>query len=845
MRLEFDKYPIDQKLEQIYNSLSQSKCILLKAQTGAGKTTRLPPYLISKSEDRVLVLEPRRLAAKLSALRCAETLDVALGEVVGHHIRFDKKLSDQTRLLFITEGLFLSYLQADPTLSQYNTIILDEFHERSIHTDTALCLIRKLQASTRPDLKLIIMSATLDTQELESYLEKPTVFNISGRVFPLIIEYHELEIKQAIINMIEDPRCPKNILVFLPGLAAIRKLQTELKDQIDDEIKVVALHSSLSKQEQDIAFKGKQRKVILSTNIAETSLTIPYITGVIDTGLERRASFAPWSGMPLLQLEKISKASATQRAGRAGRIQEGVVYRVYNENNYSQRENFTPAEIKRIDLTHYILNLINQGYNISQLHWFESPNEKNLENAISLLHTLGLLKNNQITKSARFISLLPLHPRLGTMVYSAKDDPNFNDVLLAVCLLSEGMILSRKVQFFTDDDQENCDLCINLDLFKAYYHKMQELSDYKFHLIDLKTYKRVFELYNLLTQKLKINKKLQTTKMNPSHLSKALLAGYPDRVAMRRKLTKNSHNQANYNLCMGRGGKLTFNSSLITTKPECIIVLDALEDPKVNASVGTSIITASKVSIDLLRSLQSPLLYTNKESYFNNKKGTLTLTTTTKYGNLTLASHTEQPITPVGDNLIQLIHSNWPWPFTDDLELQHYHKRVKLLNDANIEHSCPYFTGEMFELLLESSIEKTTNYQELKNTGLKKIIRNQLSAQDQYLLDTKTPLSIILSNNKEFKIDYTEEIPFIEARIQDLFGVEDHPFIANNTVALSIKLLSPANKAIQKSSDLKVLWSTSWQLLRADLRSRYPKHYWPDRPAQAKPIRMKKDVSND
>lgn len=842
MQLEPNKFPIDHQLESITQSLSSNSCLLLKAETGAGKSTRLPPYLVAHTTGKILVLGPRRLAAKLSAERCAQILDTKLGTVVGHHIRFDKMTCAETKLLFITEGLFISYLREDPALSKYSIIILDEFHERSIHTDTALCLIRKLQATTRTDLKLIVMSATLDTTQLEKYLTGAKLFNVPGRVFPIKIEYHQLETPAAVIEMLHDPRCPRNILVFLPGMGAIRTLQDQLKNLIPKDIEIVPLHSTLPKKDQNKAFEGQNRKIILSTNIAETSLTIPNITGVIDTGTERRASFAPWSGMPLLQLEKISKASAVQRAGRAGRVQSGLVFRTYHQNDFSQRASFTPPQIKRVELSHYILNLIDLGHNPQELNWFESPEEKNLDKALELLNILGALKDNKITELGKYIVKLPLHPRLGAMLFKAQGHLKLNDILLAVCIINEGMVLSKQAKFYADDEDEFCDICLQLNLIKATFWRNEELSDYQPHILDMRAYKRVMELYQSLGKSIKQRNQISKEKTQLSDLSLALLSGYPDRVAAKRKVVKKSKSQESYNFCRGRGGKLLSSSALSTSFPDFIIVLDALENPKANSAIGTSIVTASKVTVQNLENTNLNFLTTVKESTFNEKKGSLVLSTIKKYGNLTLGITTQPPVIPKGEVLAKLIQSNWPWPFEDDHKFQEYNKRVAFLDQADIEHNCPELTGEMFELFIEGSIETDTGYQDLQERGLEKLIQDQLSPQDQYVLDNEVPLQITLSNGKTFSIEYLEDKPFIQARIQDLFGVKEHPNIANTKIAILLKLLTPASKVIQNSNNLPSLWGDAWEYLRNDLRPRYPRHYWPDDPANANPVRMKRDL---
>ncbi len=839
MKLEPNKFPIDHHLEDIANALCENPCLLIKAETGAGKTTRLPPYLVNKTQKKILVLEPRRLAAKLSAQRCAEILNEDIGKRVGHHIRFDKTISDKTKLLFITEGLFLPYLREDPKLESYEIIILDEFHERSIHTDIALSLIRHLQATSRPDLKLIVMSATLDSKKLEDYLESPKIFNISGRTFPIDIEYHISETEDAISQMLSDHRCPQSILVFLPGIGAMRALENNLKSIVSNDIEIIPLHSSLPKKDQNKAFIGNKKKIILSTNIAETSLTIPHITGVIDTGTERRASFAPWSGMPLLLLEKISKASATQRAGRAGRVQSGLVYRLYKESDYIQRESFTPPEIKRIELSHYMLDLMELGIDPQDLNWFESPDEKNLLRAMELLEILGAIKKEKITKQGNFLAKLPVHPRLGAMLFSNQEDNNLSDILLCACTINEGMVLSKHAQF-SKDDEEVCDLSVQINLIKAYFWKNRDLSDYNLSLLDNKAARRVIDLYQALCKRLNISRELSKDKTEVKSLTKALIAGFPDRVAAKRPAKNKGKNSHGYNFCLGRGGKLSYKSALCSTYPDYIIVLTALENPKANAAIGTTISAASKVTREDLINSNSPFLNIEKDNSFNEKKGTLSLSTLRKYANLTLSTTAHPPVKPKGDILVELMKENWPWPFDQDQELIKYNRRVQILNKVEIEHNCPEFIDDMFELFIESCVEEETSFQDILNTGLKKLIEDQLSPQDQYVLDKEAPLEVILSNGKSFLVNYENEASFISARIQDLYSVNEHPKIAQNQIPLTVKLLSPASRVAQVVSDLPGFWQSSWEDVRKDLRARYPKHYWPDDPVVSEPVRFKK-----
>lgn len=839
MKLLPDSFPIDDSLAEILNELNKNQCLLVKAETGAGKTTRLPPYICEHTDKKVLVLEPRRLAAKLSAIRCAQILESKIGDRVGHHIRFDKMANKNTELLFITEGLFLSYLRNDPSLKDYGTIVLDEFHERSIHTDLALSLIIHLQKTSRPDLKLIVMSATLETDNLEKFISHPKVFHIKGRTFPIDIEYKTISPIEAIIQMLEDHRCSKNILVFLPGMKEIKKIERELKDLISPNIEILPLHSSLSKKDQDRAFKGSNKKIILSTNIAETSLTIPNITGVIDIGLERRASFAPWSGMPLLLLSKISKASAIQRSGRAGRIESGLTYRLYDQADYSRRENFTPPEIKRVDLSNHVLNLLNFGIDPVDFNWFEQPEERNLKRALDLLDLLEATKNGKITQKGRFLAKLPLHPRLSSMLYEVKDDDNINDILLSICIISEDFILKRTSEFH-DDDLEPCDLTIQCNLLKSYHFNDKKLSDYPLSYLDTKKAKRALDLYASLKQSLSIDKDLEKRSCHHQQFKKALLAGFSDRVAQRREAKTKKSRFDTYKLCLGRGGVLSKRSALLNSKHNYVIALSATEDPKANAAIGTKIDVASSISVDDLLNQKSWLLSQERETVLNTKKGMLSLTINSKYGGLVIKSQALPPIVAKGQDLINVIIESWPWPFESDDELNLYNQKVEILNDLEVSHQCPLLTGDMFELFIHSIIDEELTYEELATKKLRSLIEEQLSPQDLYTIQELTPDSINLENSKSFQVHYDEEIPYIRARIQDLYGIKSNPVICEGMIVLKIKLLSPADRVAQVIGDLMGFWKSSWPDVKKDLKARYPKHFWPEDPINSEPMRVKR-----
>jgi ATP-dependent helicase HrpB len=836
MRLEPNVYPIDSQLADINQALETNNRIILKAQTGAGKTTRLPPYLAEHQKGKILVLEPRRLAAKLSAQRCQEVLPPHL---VGHHIRLDKNIKETTRLIFITEGLFLNYLKQDNQLCDYSLIILDEFHERNVHTDIALSLVKRLQETTRPDLKLIVMSATLDTSSLESYLENPILFNVEGRIYPLTIDYQLKPLEEVLVELVHDPKNNGNTLVFLPGVGEILRAEATLKNCLPSSIEILTLYSNMSNQNQQKVFHDSDtKKVILATNIAETSVTVPKITAVVDTGLERRSSYAPWSGMPLLALTKISKAQAIQRAGRAGRVQAGQVIRLYSEADFHQRENFQPPEILRVDLAHHLLDLMALGITPAELVWPESPPEGHIQSALELLESLDAIEGHEITLVGKFMQELSLHPRLSRLLYQASEN-HLADLMLMAALLSEGSVLNANTHF-SHDDQEGCDICLQLDLLKAYRFKDKDLSDYSFHQLDLKKTSRVFEWFSLLQSQLQ-NVQLRPVKTDHQLIRQKLLISYNDRLAMKRTTTGNKKGDAFYNLCLGRGAILTSKSALFGSRPELILVLDALEDVKANAAMGTKVVLATKVEFSDVAS-NNKYLTEEMETSFNEHKGVIELTAILRYRKLILKTQKRDPIFPRGESLLSSMLENWPWPFQDDSALMKYNQKVRLLNQSKIEHGLPRYEGEMLALFIESLVDEQTTYQNLLEQGLQNFIEQSLSLADLYLLQSLTPDEIVLANGKKMPINYLSHLPSIEAHVHDFYGLKEHPYIINNTCQLQIKLLNPAKRVCAQVVDLTRFWQTTWNEVRKELHGRYPKHFWPVRPDSAPSVMLKKKL---
>ena len=866
MMKAFGEYPIDPYLQRIGESLEKGSTCLIKAEPGAGKTTRVPLYLLSVVEGEILVLEPRRLAARLSAERSAWFSDQTCGKQVGYRIRQDSRVSGETRLTFITEGLFARLLKTNPALAGVGAVVLDEFHERNIHTDIALALVRKLQTSARPDLKLAVMSATLDTAALETYLEDAAVFEIEGRTYPVEVEYiservsegpsgknWEGKISSAVKRMLNDPRCPGHILVFLTGMGEIMRAKQGLERDIPDkDALILPLAADVPLREQQRIFQeGDRRKIVLSTNVAETSLTIPGVTGVIDLGLAKIPAHVPWSGMPTLEIKRISQASAIQRGGRAGRTQSGIVYRLYSKAEFLNRDPFTLPDIQRIDISHALLEVMNLGYSPQLMPWFDPPEEKNLEAAFQLLTMLGAIDSTgKPTVLGKTLSELPLHPRLAAVTAAGLEIGYGEDALLASCLIGEGFALKRDAVSFAsrewqDEEGEPCDLSVQLDLLKAWVHRKEGISEYPLQFLQGRRQKQILALYRTYAKIFRFPQVPPPLKTDPQKLSYCLFRGYPDRVARRRAINhkkKRKGAPALYNFCLGRGGMIGQESFLYNKKPEFLMAVDAVENLKRDAAKGVVIRACSTLQLDTLKEDPAGMLRKEQREELNPKDGTLSVWQDLYYGRLKVESR-KVGIIEKGTSLAQTLAENWPYPFDDDEPLRIYHRRVELLNRYRIPHNCPVFTGEMLALFFEYICEGIGSLKELLERPLEEYIYHQLGEGDREVLAAYVPGEIKLRNGKHLKIRYREgKEPWAEILIQDCYGLKEHPSIVLGKQRVILHLLGPNRRVAQVTDDLPGFWQGSYREVKRELSRRYPKHYWPENPSRAEPETLKRFV---
>jgi ATP-dependent helicase HrpB len=648
--------------------------------------------------------------------------------------------------------------------------------------------------------------------------------------------------------MLLDSRCDQSILVFLPGVREILGAQQACVRRLGNAaIDIIPLMAELPPHKQKLAFDESRRRLILATNVAETSLTIPGITGVIDTGLAKIAGHAHWSGMPTLQLKDISQASAIQRAGRAGRVRPGVVYRLYDESSYLSRDAYTLPEIKRVDLADCALQIAafrsNNLGDTEVFPWFEQPDQKLWDSAQTLLKNLGMLDaDSHITEWGRRVNEVPLHPRQAAVFLKAVDAGMAEAGALVAALISEGFLL-RSQSFATD--RRNCDVTYQLEILQALKFGQGLSSVEVERSIDQR---RVASVQRLARMLLARTDEGRTNFVMPAQADVAawVLAGYSDRVAKLRLLDKKSqqkHRQPMYHFCLGRGGVLS-EQSVLSGKEKFVIAVDAQENlQQFNAARSTVIRSACEISADYLRTYGPGFLLSHKqEQRMSPVSGNPENFDVTYYGNVVLAEEKAAAAGDVGQIILRMLR-DWPWPFSDDLALRTHNAKSELLKKHNWSEQLTHFSGELFELMVHSLMEGRHTIEELLAVSMEELIAEQLSYAELEILRTVLPNRLKLINGKEILLNYDEHGCSASAHIQDFFGLDQGPSLLGGRCPIRLFLLAPNKRPAQVTTDLAGFWQAGYFEVRKELLRRYPRHHWPDTPEKSRPFLTKRQAA--
>ena len=837
--LNLPRLPILDALPALRSALELRNNVVLQAPPGAGKSTCVPlalldaPWLKSR---KVLMLEPRRIAARAVATRMAHILGERVGQTIGYRTRLDTKVSAATRVEVVTEGILTRMLQSDPALEDTGLVIFDEFHERSLQADLGLALSLDAQQVVRDDLRLLVMSATLDGAAVAAVLGDAPIVSSSGQTYAVETRYRvrgenahrNRDIAREVAGVIQRALTEEHgdMLVFLPGQSEIHRIARLLSESAaDGSLKILPLYGNLTAAEQDAALRpaaAGERKVVLATNIAESSLTIEGTRVVIDSGLERRNSFDPALGMSRLQTVRISRASADQRRGRAGRLSSGVCYRLWTQGEDASLAAQSPAEITHADLAPLALELAAWGISDpSRLRWLDLPPSASFSQARDLLQSLDALGNDgKITPHGNEMIGLGVHPRLAHMLLKAR-------ALGLAGLAAEIAALLMERDLLKTSAQRDIDLSVRVDALHASKVASAE--------IDRSTRQRVQHSAQVLTQRLGASPSAQSH-AQPDEVGRLLAFAYPDRIAMARG------EQGRYVLASSRAARLPAAQAWGDQRFIVIAELDAGEKE-------AKIALAAPYSLELLQRDFAEHLDTSERHEWDARTGAVVASSERKFGALILEERRiEQPSADkleaaMISGLRQLGIAALPWT----AEARNLQARLHFVKGLDVQGAWPAVDDAELSEDLQSWfapwIAGITRREQLNRLDLQEVLLAPLSWEQRRQLDALAPTHLSVPSGSRIPIDYLSSVPSVAVRLQEMFGMTQTPTIGNGRVAITIHLLSPAHRPVQVTRDLASFWTQGYAEVRKELKGRYPRHYWPDDPltaiatARAKPRR--------
>lgn len=811
--------PIAPLLPQILQILTAQSTLILQAPPGAGKTTRVPLALLEASfleNKSILMLEPRRLAATNAAQFMAQQLGEKTGQKVGYTIRYQRRVSAATRIEVVTEGILTRRLQQDPELTGVGLVIFDEFHERHLQSDLALALCRDVQQGLRDDLKILIMSATLDAAPLAEQLQAPLLTS-EGRSYPVTTNYLPGEPQWSLVQMTLAAvrraltETAGDLLVFLPGEGEIRRCQQELADSA---VSICPLYGNLPFTEQERAIlPGKQRRVVLATNIAETSLTIEGISVVIDSGYSRQPRFDSGSGLTRLQLGRISQASATQRAGRAGRLGPGHCYRLWSEGTQQALLPFTPAEIRTADLAPLVLQLLAWGIsNPNELFWLDPPSATAWQDGIELLSQLGALNpQQQLNTIGQKLAKLPTHPRLARLLIAAAENQLLELGCDLVALLSEADPWHNKPANKLSDS----DILDRLECFWR-QHRSREFSA----LARASDYWRRYFKLSAATG-------LKSATSEQSAL--LLAAAFPDQIGKARQ-----PGSKRYLLSSGHGVQLGENSAVQNSEYLIAVRLRSSKTGEAEISLASSI---NKKTLELLY----PELPWQQRCEWEQTEGRILACEQQRIGALTINQRpTKLQPELAAQAIIEAIRSNGLMLLNRNDKTERFRARLQFLHSQYSSQDWPDFSDRALLNSLENwllpMLGNVRNRSELQKIDLYTAFRNRLNWKQLQQLDKLAPERLEVPSGSSIRLQYSvDKAPVLAVKLQEMFGQLDTPRVAGGKVAVVIHLLSPAGRPLQITQDLCHFWEQSYPEVQKEMKGRYPKHPWPDDPLKALP----------
>ncbi len=811
--------PIVEILDEVKNKLQQENTLIVHAPPGAGKSTLLPIALMEEAwlkGQKIIMLEPRRLAARSIAMRLAELIGEKVGETVGYRIRFETNVSESTKVEVVTEGILTRMLHGDNSLEGVGLVIFDEFHERSIHADVALALCRESQQVLRPDLKIMVMSATLNMPQLIQSLKAPVVES-KGRQYPVDIEYagdqDQFMIPEMTANTVvkASKAHDGDILVFMPGQGEITKCAGILKSKLKG-FSIHPLYGQLPYNKQKAAIlpdRDGRRKVVLATNIAETSLTIEGIKVVVDTGFGRTMKWDPKAGLSRLETVQISKDSADQRAGRAGRLSPGVCYRMWSKVTDSRLQEHRTPEILESDLASLALDLASWGISDPlSLTWLSPPPKGSWQAAVQTLHEVEALENGRITEHGKEVHRLPCHPRLAHMMLMAEEEGLVSLAADVAALLEERDPLGKEA---------GIDINNRIEALRT--HRREDRKGGRFDRIEkiAASYRQLFD------------EEVDNDSFDPYETGLLLTHAFPERIAFARP-----GNNAQFKLANGRIAMAGHKDDLAHESWLAIANLDARD------GMGKIFMAAPLNPKDLATRVKELDVVE-----WDTEDGGLNASKDLRIGSIVLKSVPLPDPDPshLLDAIVEAIKKQGRTllDWTEDVE--QLQNRVKSLRKWQPTSNWPDISTDTMLMTnaewLAPYLSDVKNPRDLKKINLHEVILHTIDYEKQQELHRLAPAKMEVPSGSNIKIMYRDngEAPVLAARIQELFGMAETPTVNEGKMPMLIHLLSPGFKPVQVTSDLKNFWNETYFEVRKDLKGRYPKHHWPDDPWTAEAVR--------
>ncbi len=835
--------PIFKGFNEIKSALKESVNLTLKSPTGSGKSIGLPLLLLKENliKGQILVVQPRRIAARFLAQRVAQITGTPIGDIIGYQVRFEDKTSNSTKIIYLTDGLLLRKILGDRLLSRVGLVIFDEFHERTIQMDAALALLRKTQETQRPSMRLIITSATLEIGNINKYLGNCKSVQLSAREYPVEIEYKSLQRGEIIWKRIasEIKKCVTNydgdLLIFAPGVYEITKIINEINSSSWSKgLLVKSLYGDLRISEQELVLKSSsKRKIIVSTNIAETSLTVEGVRIVIDTGVAKKSSYDPIRGVNVLLPQPISKSAADQRSGRAGRTSSGYCLRLWGEKEHKSRDEMERPAINRLDLSEIYLNLSSLGEDPALMNWLTRPPENSLARAKKSLISLGALTaKSQISEKGLEMSRFPLNPRLGKALIMSKEMGCLPALALSLALIEDRSPIIHKefnsevvetfLSTFNLEDELGLASDLRILLGAWAYAKNEDFSVDRCKYIGIHA-NRCREAERLALRFCKIAGLKEFSFQFPKigDLSVVMLTAFPNHLArLKNRGTLLYESIEGYNMYVGKYSEVQ--------SADWVIALNLIEKP-LKGKIGLEMQCVTEVKEEIIKKVLNAEIEKREEVVLHpltrmvikrnyNQLGAI------KFDIKEYESPSKEDMQKAYSEELRCGNLNLKkW----DVQVERFIERVSYMTKNYPDYGITEFNDTSKSILYDEICKDASSWKEIRNREVLPTLKNLYTEEEVNLLNNAVPSVITVGNGKRtYRVNYADSAPFIRIKLQDLYEVNTHPKVVFGNQLVKLEILAPNGRCVQVTENINEFWDGSYPEIKKELAGRYPKHEW-------------------